>query len=426
MKILVLTLNAWNNSNSTGNTVSNLFSELSKDDEIANIYCRNEAINNTICKRYYKVTENDILHHLLSPKFCGKIIEGIPKNSSQKETNILSNHKCGNFLRKYRFTSLLILRELIWLIPVWMNSNLDRFLNNFAPDIIYMHGHSNLYMHRLLDYCARKTGAKIVMYWGDDMYGRKTRAPLGYLYETFLRKRYRKSIRQSSLLFGGSLKLCDEYSEIFGKKFIPFFKECKQVCYDDRKKVGNPITIVYAGNLLFGRELMIVNLVKDIAKVNTKELNRQLLLKIYSNTSPSEESLVVLDDKKNSCFMGCKPYKEVCEEMDKSDLVLFIESFEKKCIKSTRLSFSTKIIDCMQSTAGIIAIGPQEIASMDYIIRNNLGYIISDLTQVEDRLTYLVEHPEIIQENNKHKVEYAQAYHTNTSVKALNEIRKNL
>ena len=90
-------------------------------------------------------------------------------------------------------------------------------------------------------------------------------------------------------------------------KFIPFFKECKQLCYDENKTISNPISIVYAGNLLFGREQMLVNLVKDIAKVNTKELNRQLLLKIYSNTSPSEESLVVLDDKKNSCFMGCKP-----------------------------------------------------------------------------------------------------------------------
>ncbi len=50
-----------NSSNSTGNTISNLFSEISENDEVANIYCRNEAINNTICKRYFKVTENDIL-----------------------------------------------------------------------------------------------------------------------------------------------------------------------------------------------------------------------------------------------------------------------------------------------------------------------------------------------------------------------------
>lgn len=424
MRVLILTVNAWNNTNSTGNTISNLFSKLSSIDDVANIFCRNEVINNTICKRYFKITENDILRNVFSPQKCGCIVD-YDRNSQQiVGSNLLDKNKKGDFLRRYRPTSLLFFREFIWGIDVWKNKKLDNFLKEFAPDVIYMHGHSNLYMHRLLDYCAKKTGAKIVLFWGDDMYSRKSQAPLGYLYESFLRKRYCKSIKKSSLLFGGSLKLCDEYSEIFGMKFIPFFKECKQLCYDENKTISNPISIVYAGNLLFGREQMLVNLVKDIAKVNTKELNRQLLLKIYSNTSPSEESLVVLDDKKNSCFMGCKPYKEVCEEMDKSDLVLFIESFEKKCIKSTRLSFSTKIIDCMQSTAGIIAIGPQEIASMDYIIRNNLGYIISNLTQMEDRLTYLVEHPEIIQENNKHKVEYAQAYHTNTSVKALNEIRK--
>ena len=43
MKVLILTLNAWNSSNSTGNTISNLFSEISENDEVANIYCRNDV-----------------------------------------------------------------------------------------------------------------------------------------------------------------------------------------------------------------------------------------------------------------------------------------------------------------------------------------------------------------------------------------------
>jgi hypothetical protein len=122
--------------------------------------------------------------------------------------------------------------------------------------------------------------------------------------------------------------------------------------------------------------------------------------------------------------MGCKPYSEVCKDMDQSDLVLFLESFDRRSIQTTRLSFSTKIIDCMQSTAGILAIGPLEIASMDYLAKNNLGYIISDIEKLDEKLEYLVNHTEIIQELNRHKVEFAEEYHTNTSMKALNELRK--
>ena len=60
------------------------------------------------------------------------------------------------------------------------------------------------------------------------------------------------------------------------KKFTPFFKECKYVKNDKNKPVRNPITIVYAGNLLFGREQMIVKLVESIAKVNDKKLSINL------------------------------------------------------------------------------------------------------------------------------------------------------
>lgn len=121
MKVLILTLNAWNSSNSTGNTISNLFSEISENDEVANIYCRNEAINNTICKRYFKVTENDILYHVFSTDLCGNVVTDYGEGKQEVGPNILAKSKKGDFLRKHRFTSLLFLRELIWALPVWKN-----------------------------------------------------------------------------------------------------------------------------------------------------------------------------------------------------------------------------------------------------------------------------------------------------------------
>lgn len=426
MRILVLSLNAWNLSNSTGNTISNLFRGLEDTDEVANIYCRNEAINNTICKKYFRVTEGDIIRCLLTLKSCGTVIsyENAGKDKEIHSQGGTNYEKKITILKKYRSTFVLLLRELLWGIPFWKNKKMKKFLKDFSPEIIYMHGHYNLYMHRLLSFCQTITGAKVVMYWADDMYGRKSYAPLSYFYESLLRSRFRKSIMMSSLLFGGSLQLCKEYSNLFGKQFIPFFKECKQVRYDDNKIISNPLTIVYAGNLLFGRESIIVELIKAIDKVNNNNLTHQFLLKVFSNSTPSSESLSYIDDKKNSCFMGCKPYNEVCEQMDMSELVLFIESFRRKDIQTTRLSFSTKIIDCMQSSAGIIAIGPQEIASMDYLTKNQLGYTITDMSEIESKLAYLADHSFIINEMNKKKVEFARKYHTNTSVKALNSIRK--
>lgn len=423
MKVLVLSLNAWNTSNSTGNTLSNLFSELREQDEVANIFCRDEAISNTVCKRYFRVAEKDIIRNVFTPKRCGNIVIYNDKENDIS-TSGFARQTAANLRKSFRFTVVLLLRELIWLIPVWKNNKLKRFVIDFGPDIIYMHGHYNLYMHHLLSYCQKLSGAKVAMYWGDDMYGRKSKAPLKYFYESLLRRRFRESIRISSLLFGGSLQLCEEYSKLFNKTFIPFFKECKHIGSIVDKGISNPLTIVYAGNLLFGREDVMVDFVRALSLVNSKGLSRRFLLRIYSNTNPSDNSLCILDDRKNSFFMGCRPYEDVCEEMDKSDLALFIESFNKRNILSTRLSFSTKIIDCMQSSAGILAIGPSGIASMNYMIENKLGITITDLAKIEETLSYLAGHPEMINQLNENKIKFARKYHIGTSEHALAEIRK--
>lgn len=420
MKVLVLTLNAWNDSNSTGNTVSNLFSALTPSDEIANIYCRNEPVSNrSLCHRYFRITETDILHNILTPGKCGCIST---TGSSTSDGRLLDGKARQAFFQSHRFTSFLLLREVIWALPVWKNAKLNSFLKDFAPDVIYMHGHCNIYMHRLLDYCVKKTGARVAMFWGDDMYGRKSKAPLGYFYETLLRQRFRKSIRHSTKLFGGSPMLCKEYSHIFGKTFVPFFKECKHIGESVDKIVGRPLTIVYAGNLLFGREEIMLQLANAIRNINA-EGQSLINLKIFSSTQPSHVSMAALNS--NGCaFMGCRPYEDVCREMDNADLALFIESFDKHSIRSTRLSFSTKIIDCMQSSAGILAIGPREIASMDYLITNHLAYVITDEEEIECRLRDLLADTDQIRVVNSNKKEFAEKYHVGTSPKALNELRE--
>lgn len=111
MKVLVLTVNALDNVNSTGNTISNLFSALSPEDEIANIYCRNEIINNLLCKCCFKITENDILRNVFSPQACGEVVSDFGCDNQKVGFNILAKNKLGDFLRKHRFVSLLCLLE---------------------------------------------------------------------------------------------------------------------------------------------------------------------------------------------------------------------------------------------------------------------------------------------------------------------------
>lgn len=417
MKVLVLTLNAWDDTGSTGNTISNLFKD-PEDIEFANIYCRNEQVNNSLCHRYFKITESQILNNLCHKDRCGEnqIIDNYTKTDTQNN-DLLSNNNMGNFLRKYRPTSLLFLRELIWLLPVWKNKRLDKFLQEFNADVVYMHGHTNLYMHRLMKYCAKKSNAKIVMFYGDDMYGRKGYMPLTYLYESLYRSRLRRSIGLSSLLFGGSLKLCDEYKEIFGKDFYPMFKECDLKGVLGQITFSKPYKIVYAGNLLFGREKAIKELAQRIQTINQQYGSIQFQLHIYSNTAPEQATLLIINDGSNCIYWGRKPYSEVCQVLNNSEFSLFLESFDKSNIRKTRLSFSTKIIDCMQSDSALLAIGPKELASMDYIIKNKLGFVATSEAGIEEVLRYIIDNPDEIGESVNRKYHFARENHEGTSKK---------
>ena len=71
MKILVITRNAWDDTNAIGNTVSNFFEHFDNC-EFANIYFRASSPNNKICKRYYRTTEFEVLRNWFSPEKNGK------------------------------------------------------------------------------------------------------------------------------------------------------------------------------------------------------------------------------------------------------------------------------------------------------------------------------------------------------------------
>ena len=71
MRVLVISRNAWDDTNSIGNTLSNFFGSL-ESVEFANIYFRSSNPNNAVCKRYYRATEKDILKNWFLPNKIGR------------------------------------------------------------------------------------------------------------------------------------------------------------------------------------------------------------------------------------------------------------------------------------------------------------------------------------------------------------------
>ena len=71
MRILVISRNAWDDTNAIGNTISNFFSNID-DIEFASIYFRSASPNNTLCNHYYRTSEAEVVKKWISKEKIGK------------------------------------------------------------------------------------------------------------------------------------------------------------------------------------------------------------------------------------------------------------------------------------------------------------------------------------------------------------------
>lgn len=416
MRILTISLNAWNNTQATGNTFSNFFESHDDDMVFSNIYCRNEPYDNNICTNYYRVTEADIINALKDrTHVCGKVIIEddivvIPKHRKQRKNSLKDW-----LMHKYRPAFLLFLREFIWMTNKWKTIELDCFLKKISPDVIYMHGHNNRYMHNLLWYCQKKTNAKVVVFWGDDMYGIKSYRPWQLLYHQWLRKKLRYTIEHADMLLGGSENLCMEYGKMFNRTFLPQYKICNDIQFPNIISREKELDVVYAGNLLYGRKELLVNVVRKLIKLNDKN-QKKIRLHIYSASLINKKEQSILNDRCNCFFEGAKPYEEICEILNRCDVALFVESFDKDNIRQTRLSFSTKIIDYLQSSSALIVYGPREIASVQYLEKSDSAIVVHSDGELYEVLCKIQKEPCLLNEFARRKYNFALKNHSKSTL----------
>jgi len=71
MRVLVLSNIEWSDNNAFGNTMSNLLGGLSNV-EIASLYRRNSKPNNSVCKKYYKISYTSIIKNFFKKEKIGE------------------------------------------------------------------------------------------------------------------------------------------------------------------------------------------------------------------------------------------------------------------------------------------------------------------------------------------------------------------
>lgn len=383
-KILIISHNILSPKTNIGRTLLTQFSDFPKG-TIAQIYFSSETPTKESLEdvKFFQLSDRDALKSFVNRKDFGNI-----KQASSK-TNNKGNNKLKQFLVNYlRHQSQLIyiIRDFIWKHSKWHGYKLFEFLNDFKPDVVYFASGDYAFSYLIALTIAKKYNIPLVIGCYDDfyLYRKKTINPLAFFYHKHFMKIVKKSFDYASCFTALCETMVDEYKLLFNKPGYVIFNSFTQGIegLDTKKNDNNSGIMVYAGNLGLGRGDVLIKLARIIKKHPECGIKS---IDIFSG-SVGNITLRKIKRERNINFKGFADYTKIQEILSLTPYVLHVESFIKKNIGRVKYSMSTKIADVLNCGNLLIAVGPENISSIDYIKKNNAGICLTSYENIEKDL----------------------------------------
>lgn len=367
MKILVLSNNPLSLSNSNGRTLLNML-ECFNNSEILNIYING---NDPALEKatFYKINETRILKN---KKPYGKYF---------KENN---NNSKSLITKKKKTPFKCLIRSYIWT----KKSVYDEILNvakSFGPGRIVLQCGDSDFIIKIACFLCEKLALKLIAYNSED-----------YIFKTwnYIEKKKNKSLffkiffkrlkRSYKLLYNTAdsfvyltSTLLNEYLESFPnhRGYVVYNSSNIKTIYN-YCKTG---PIVYSGNLGVGRADTLVQLSEYIYNIFNKKITICSLTK----------DIDVLG-KISNCqfidFIGELEYKDNIDLLEKSSLIIHVESMDDYYVKDTKNAFSTKIADSLFIGVPFFVLAPSPSSISNYIKDNDCAFIANNFIDAENLL----------------------------------------
>lgn len=399
MKVLIISLETWQDGTNGGNVLSNMFAETGF--ELAQIYCNPGEPQNGLCRKYYQMTDSMVIRNFLKHKPIGKAFE-LRENEQQEETKPEKpNKKFYSFFRNHRLRIFYTAQMLIWNLSKWKNKGLEDFIKDFSPDIIFAPCYGNTFMLRLTRYVAKLTGKKVISYISDDSYTLKqfSLSPFYWINRFAVRRQLRKTFPYYSLVYTMTENQKMQCEKDFGANMKILLKSASFGEVPKKTTVFAPIRIVYAGGIYLNRWKTLAYVADTIREINKDGV--RMRLDIYTGNEISRKMNHLLNDGKNSIIHGTVSQSELKEIYRNSDIALHVESFDLKNRLAVRMSFSTKIVDCLSGGCAVMAICDEKQGGMIYLKQENAAICASNKEEIRHKLYEVINDPKII-------IEYAE------------------
>lgn len=370
-----------------GKTLLSLFSEFSEE-ELIQLYIYPTIPNLKKCGSYFRITDKEVLKSIFTLNSAGKKIERQEIHSdnklyqNNKEELIFQNKNKSKYIK-------LICRSILWKLGHWKSLELSNWLNIEKPDCIFVAPGSSLFFYHVVTYISQKLDVPVVSYICDDFYFSSiTPSLIGRFYMRFLRKEIKKRITKSKTV----LTICEELTDAYIKEFGCDAKTVStgtNFCITDSIPKVKQETIAYFGGLSINRDLSLSHIGEALDRINETD-NTHYRLEIYASIQAKEQGKV-FEHIKSIQMMNIIPGSKVFEAMQSYRLLIHAESFQPQDRLRVRYSISTKIADSLASGVCLLAYGPQDIASIQYLKKNACAAVVTDRKDLEDTIRRLMD-----------------------------------
>ena len=416
-KVLSISLSTWRQDSGI-HTQTDLF-KLYDPDCVAQIYTKSDLPNTPVCNSFFRISENEVIRSVYRRNKVGKRVYNTTEFDEQTKKAVEAEKALYTKAHKKKSWFMTLMREFVWMLGRWKTKELDKFIEEENPDVYFVPIYPNAYMGKLQLHILKKHPRPYVCYLADDNYSYK---PCGknifaLIHRHMLRKVVKKLAVNCNEMFTITKIEAEDTDKLFGTKSIVLTKGINYEGLEfNEKTLNKPLKMVYTGNLFIGRANSLVEISKALAKINKDE--EKITLDIYSPTVMDDETMSYLNS--NGChFRGSVPKSEVDGIQRDADVVVFVESLEKKHRFDARLSFSTKLTDYFKNGKCIFAIGDKTIAPIVYLRENDCAIISNEYSEIEGSLNYLLENQDKINEYARKAFECGRTNHNENDIKRI-------
>lgn len=420
-RILVSSVDVWNET-SGSDTFTNLLSGYNNEN-IANIYIRSGKPTSQVCNKYFFISENAVIKSIFKKDYITGMcvqrgIEGDVEQQIEREEQ--EEKKRYSFFFKHRLWVFIYIREMLWALGRWKSKELNKFIEDYKPEVLFFPIESYIHFNKVNEYLVKKTGLPAVgIIWDDNFTYKPNQRNLGFLiHRYFLRKSVKKNLSYCKKVFSISPKLQKELKEVLGVESELLTKGAKieNNAIPIYKEREIPLKMVYTGKLNYGRFGTVRQVADVLDIINTEVMKVEL--DIYSGTILTDKEKRLLN-RRGVSYKGYVTQDRIKDIQQEADILLFAEALDKKHKYDARLSFSTKTVDYLATYKCIVAVGPEDIAPIEYLSNNNVALIACSKEKLRIILEGVVNNLKLLDEYEEKAYDLVLANHDIKKIQKL-------